>query len=119
MNDIVQIRETLLSFAETTEETPFGPEVAVYKVAGKMFATLVPEEFPVPMNLKCDPDRAVVLRDEHEAITPGYHMNKKHWNTLILDGSIPQPLVLELIEHSYYCVVRGHNKATRERLLKG
>lgn len=117
MNDIVQIRETLLSLPETTEETPFGPEVAVYKVAGKMFATLVPDDFPVPMNLKCDPDRAVVLRDNYEAIRPGYHMNKKHWNTVILDGSLPASLVDELIEHSYRCVVAGLNRKTRNRLL--
>ena len=117
MNDLEQIRETLLSFPESTEETPFGPEVAVYKVAGKMFATLSPDDHPVPMNLKCDPDRAITLRDAYEAIRPGYHMNKKHWNTLVLDGSLAQDLVLELIEHSFQCVVAGMSKAARERLL--
>ena len=116
MNDLEQIHETLLSFPETTEEMPFGPGVLVYKIAGKMFATLTPEAFPVPINLKCDPDRAIELRDEYAAIEPGYHMNKRHWNTLRLDGSIPDPLVLELIRHSLDCVLAGHTKAVRARI---
>lgn len=116
MNDIELIRSQLLSYPETSEETPFGPEVLVYKVAGKMFATLSPEDVPVPMNLKCDPDRAIELRDEYEAIEPGYHMNKKHWNTLQLDGSLPAPFVEELIRHSLDCVLKGHTKAIRERI---
>lgn len=116
MNDLERIREALLSYPETSEETPFGPEVLVYKIAGKMFATLSPEDVPVPMNLKCDPDRAVELRDEHEAINPGYHMNKRHWNTLQLDGSLPDSLVLELIRHSLDCVLTGCTKAVRERI---
>ena len=116
MNHIERFRETMLSYPETTEETPFGPEVLVYKVAGKIFATLAPEEVPVPMNLKCDPERAVVLRDEHEAIEPGYHMNKRHWNTLRLDGTLSDNLVLELIRHSFDRVLAGHTKAIRERI---
>lgn len=116
VNDIERLREAMLAFPETSEETPFGPEVLVYKVAGKMFATLVPEEVPVPMNLKCDPDRALELRDRHEAIEPGYHMNKRHWNTLRLDGSLGDDLVIELIGHSFDCVVAGHKKAVRERI---
>jgi predicted DNA-binding protein (MmcQ/YjbR family) len=118
MNDIEQIREHLLAHPETTEETPFGPEVLVYKVAGKMFATLTPEDVPVRMNLKCDPDRALSLRDEYDAILPGYHMNKRHWNTLNLDGSLPAPFVRELIDHSFDRVLAGHTRATRERIKK-
>lgn len=83
------------------ETTPFGPDVLVYKVGGKMFALTVPDEFPARINLKCDPERSIILRDEHEAIIPGYHMNKRHWNTLVLDGSLPARLVNELIDHSY------------------
>ncbi len=116
MNDIAGIREKLLSFPETTEETPFGPEVLVYKVAGKMFATLSPDELPVRMNLKCDPDRALDLRDEHETIIPGYHMNKKHWNTLVLDGSLPHNFILELIEHSFQLVLAGHTRKTQAQI---
>jgi predicted DNA-binding protein (MmcQ/YjbR family) len=66
-----------------------------------MFALTVPEEFPARINLKCDPERAVILRDEYESILPGYHMNKRHWNTLVLDGSLPSKLIGELIDHSY------------------
>ena len=116
MNNLEKLRDGLLSFPETTEEEPFGPGVLVYKVAGKMFATLSPEEVPVRMNLKCDPDRALELRDAHEAIEPGYHMNKRHWNTLNLDGSLPDDFVLELVTHSFDCVLAGHSKATRDRL---
>ena len=119
MNDLEAIRTHLLSFPESSEETPFGPEVLVYKVAGKMFATLSPDEVPVRMNLKCDPDRALELRDENEAIEPGYHMNKRHWNTLNLDGSLPNSFVLELITHSFERVVAGMPKAKREALLPG
>ena len=95
---------------EVTEETPFGPEILVYKVLGKMFATLGFEDEVGRMNLKCDPERASELRDEHEAILPGYHMNKKHWNTLVLDDLLPGDLVRELIDHSYDLVVKGMPK---------
>lgn len=95
------------------ETTPFGPDVLVYKVAGKMFALTVPDDFPARINLKCDPDRSVVLRDEYSAIAPGYHMNKRHWNTVTLDGSLPSPLVRELIDHSYDLVVASLPKSKR------
>lgn len=108
------VREHLLGIAGTSEETPFGPDVLVYKVQGKMFATLaVDESGGATMNLKCDPDRAQELRDAHQAILPGYHMNKKHWNTLVLDGSLTPTLVRELIEHSRDLVVAGLPKKRR------
>lgn len=116
MNDLERLRSTLLSLPETTEETPFGPEVLVYKVAGKMVATLTPDEVPVRMNLKCDPDRALELRDEYSAIHPGYHMNKRHWNTLELDGSLSDGFVEELIRHSFNRVLAGHSKKVREQI---
>ena len=105
-----------LSKPGAEETTPFGPEALVYKVAGKMFALAVPEDFPSRINLKCDPERAVLLRDEHAAILPGYHMNKRHWNTVVLDGSLPSSLVRELIDHSYDLVVAGLSKAQRAEL---
>ena len=117
MNDIERLRKHLLAYPETTEETPFGPEVLVYKVASKMFALLIPDEVPVRMNLKCDPERALELRDTHAAILPGYHQNKKHWNTLELDGSLTDGFVEELIRHSFDCVLAGFSKAARERIL--
>ena len=89
------------------ETTPFGPDVLVYKVGGKIFALTRPDEFPPRVNLKCDPDRALELRDEYDSVIPGYHMNKKHWNTVILDDSLPSDLVRALIDHSYALVVRG------------
>ena len=100
------------------ETTPFGPDALVYKVAGKMFALAVPDDFPARINLKCDPERAVLLRDEYPAIIPGYHMSKRHWNTVTLDGSLPAALVRELIDHSYDLVVAGLPKAERVKLVK-
>lgn len=93
------------------ETTPFGPDVLVYKVGGKMFALAAPEDFPARINLKCDPERATALRDEYSSILPGYHMNKRHWNTLILNGSIPSKLVSELIDHSYQLVTASLPKS--------
>lgn len=100
-------RTHCLSLPQVEESLPFGPEALVYKVAGKMFALLIPDEVPTRMNLKCDPERALELRDRFESILPGYHMSKKHWNTLILDGSLPTKMVRELIEHSFDLVVSG------------
>lgn len=97
------------------ETTPFGPEVLVYKVSGKMFAVTEPDEFPARINLKCDPERALALRYEYDAIIPGYHMNKRHWNTLVLDGSLPAKLVRELIDHSYDLVVASLPKSRRNK----
>ena len=94
-----------LSLPQTEETTPFGPEVLVYKVGGKMFAATQPDDFPARINLKCDPERSLTLRDEYPGIIPGYHMNKRHWNTVTLDGSVPGKLIRELIDHSYQLVV--------------
>jgi len=114
--NLESIRAHCLAFPGVTEECPFRPEVPVYKVLGKMFALLSPDEVPASMNLKCDPERALDLRDQYESILPGYHMNKKHWNTLILNGSLPSPLIKELIDHSYELVVGGLTKKDREKL---
>lgn len=103
-------RASLLGKDRVTEEAPFGPDVLVYKVAGKMFASLGFENEIGNMNLKCEPDRALMLREENESIIPGYHMNKKHWNTLVLDGSLSAKLVSGLIDHSYELVVSGMSK---------
>ncbi|MEM9480682.1 MAG: MmcQ/YjbR family DNA-binding protein [Verrucomicrobiota bacterium] len=113
-----ELREYLLSKKATTEEQPFGPDVLVYKIAGKMFATLGfdDKDGMGRTNLKCDPERAIDLRGEHDAIEPGYHMNKKHWNTLVLDGSLSPALVRELVDHSWDLVVAGMPKKAREEL---
>ena len=114
--DAETLRALLLSQAHATEETPFGPEHLVYKIGGeRMFAILSPDEFPVRVNLKCEPERALELRDRHEAILPGYHMNKRHWNTILLDGSLPGDLIDELVEHSFELVYAGLTKKLKEK----
>ena len=109
-------REVLLSKAHVSEGTPFGPEVLVYKVGDKMFSLLTIEEVPVRMNLKCDPERSLDLRDRYEGIIPGYHMNKKHWNTLILDQTLPENLIRELIDHSYDLVFAALAKKVKAEM---
>ncbi len=107
-------RTYLLSRPEAIEDFPFYPHVAVFKVCCKMFATLVMEQGTARMNLKCDPDEALMLRDIFPAVLPGYHMNKRHWNTLVLDGSIPDGEVERMIDRSYGLVVKG--LARKQRL---
>ena len=114
--DLPTAIDVCLGMRGAEETTPFGPDVLVYKVAGKMFALAVPEDVPARMNLKCDPEKAMELRDRYEGITPGYHMNKRHWNTVLLDGSVPGDLVREMIEESYALVVRGLTRKQREVL---
>jgi predicted DNA-binding protein (MmcQ/YjbR family) len=106
----------LLKFPQTTEEQPFGPDVDVYKVAGKMFAILAPEDTPPALSLKCDPVIAMELRQEYESVLPGYHLNKTHWNTVILDGGVPDDELKKMISHSYEQVVNGLPKSLRVRL---
>ncbi|MEM6885716.1 MAG: MmcQ/YjbR family DNA-binding protein [Verrucomicrobiota bacterium] len=117
MNEIETIHETLLAYPETEVSEPFGLGALVYKVSDKMFALMWVENVPVRLNLKCDPDRAIELRDEYDSIEPGYHMNKKHWNSVYLDGGVPDGIVLELIRHSFDCVLAKQSKAFRVRIL--
>ena len=110
------LRKILLERKATTEETPFGPQALVYKVMGKMFALIAWEEDPISISLKCDPDFALALRAQYPAVIPGYHMSKKHWNTVTLDGSIPEGEILGMIDDSYDLVVKGLKKVDREKL---
>ena len=112
--DLVDVMQHCQSLPGQTESTPFGPEVLVFKVGGKIFALLSPDDEPPRVNLKCDPARAELLRGTHSAIVPGYHMNKRHWNTVVLDRSLPPALVRELIDHSYQLVVAGLTARQRE-----
>ena len=117
-----ELRAVCLAKPGTSEDFPFGPDTLVFKVAGKMFA-LCPvqsgvDDDPLSVNLKCEPELAELLRGKYEAITPGYHMNKRHWNTVVLDGSVPEREVLELIDLSHTLVVKGLRKVERERLAK-
>ena len=109
-------REYCLKKPGATEDTPFGPEHLVFKVGGKMFALLTLEEVPPAANLKCDPDRALELRDRYEQVRPGYHMNKKHWNTVEIASGIPEAELRKMIDHSYELVVQRLSKAVRATL---
>ena len=106
-------RAYLLQRPEALEDFPFGPDVYVYKVANKMFATLGTEADVARINLKCDPDEAQFLRTMFDAVLPGYHMNKRHWNTVVLDGSIPRGEIERMIDRSFGLVVKSLQKPQR------
>ena len=114
--DLADVIALCLSLPGAEESQPFGPEVLVYKVGGKVFAIASPDDFPPRINLKCDPDRAMELRDEYEAIIPGFHMNKKHWNTVMLDGSLPKGVVPDLVRHSHDLVMASLPAKLRPRV---
>lgn len=112
--DIEMFRQFCLALPAVTEELPFGPDTLVYKVAGKMFALTDINTFE-SINLKCDPEQAIELREQYSAVLPGYHMNKKHWNTVLMDGSISNQLVREWTKQSYDLIVASLPKASREK----
>jgi predicted DNA-binding protein (MmcQ/YjbR family) len=105
--DLAQFREYCLSKPHATEGTPFGPDVLVFKVGGKIFALAALDEVPTTVNLKCDPDLALDFRDRYEQVTPGYHMNKKHWNTVEIETRIPDAELRMMIDHSYDLVANS------------
>ena len=109
--DLAEFREYCLTKPGSTEGTPFGPDVLVFKVSGKMFALAALDELPTTVNLKCDPDLALDLRDRYEEVRPGYHMNKKHWNTVQIEGAIPDAELRKMIDHSYELVIKGLPKS--------
>jgi predicted DNA-binding protein (MmcQ/YjbR family) len=114
--DATGLRAWCLRQPGAIEDFPFGPETSVFKVAGKMFALSALERTPLEVSVKCEPDRAVDLRATYPAIRPGYHLSKRHWNTLTMDGSLPEQLVRDLVEDSYDLVVGALPKRVRERL---
>ena len=105
-----------LGFPGAIEERPFGPVTTTFKVAGKIFALSGLEQEPLKVSLKCEPELAVQLRATYPAVVPGYHLNKRHWNTVALDGSMPDALVRDLVEDSYDLVVSALPKRMREEL---
>ena len=111
-----ELRASCLARAGATETFPFGPENSVFKVGGKMFAISALERTPLEVSLKCEPELAVELRATYSAIRPGYHLNKRHWNTVTLDETLPDKLVRDLIEDSYDLVVSALPKRTRDQL---
>jgi predicted DNA-binding protein (MmcQ/YjbR family) len=112
----VELRAWCLDQNGAVEEFPFGPEHSVFKVAGKMFALTALGRTPLEVSVKCEPEIAVDLREGYAAIRPGYHLNKRHWNTITLDGSLPDQLVRDQIEDSYDLVVSALPKRTRAAL---
>ncbi|MFN4853009.1 MAG: MmcQ/YjbR family DNA-binding protein [Bacteroidota bacterium] len=114
--NIDSLREYCLGKPHVTEALPFGPDVLVFKVAGKMFL-LIPLDTPnLQFNAKCDPERCIELREKYPCIKPGYHMDKSKWNTVLVDYSLPANMILGLIDHSYEQVVLGLPKKTRKQL---
>ena len=112
-----ELRDYCLAKPFVTESLPFGPDTLVFKVQNKMFALHGLEREPPAVNLKCDPERAEELRDEFpDHILPGYHMSKRHWNTVLLAG-LPGRLLLDLVDHSYDLVVQSLKKADRETVV--
>jgi predicted DNA-binding protein (MmcQ/YjbR family) len=110
------LRQYLLGKPGASEEFPFGPSAMVFKVRGKMFALIAVQETPMRLNLKCDPELALHLRAMYEAVKPGYHMNKKHWNTVTIDGTLPDEEIITMINDSYDLVVKGLPQGERKSL---
>src|SRR4029077_19077267 len=114
--DLEQFREYCLEKIAATESMPFGEGVLVFKVAGKIFALAALDEIPATVNLKCDPDLALALRDRYEQVQPGYHMNKKHWNTVEIDSGVPEAELRKMIDCSYELVMKSLPKPARAKL---
>lgn len=113
--DLGDLREYCLNKPRVTEGTPFGEDVLVFKVAGKIFALASLDDVPPRVNLKCDPELALELRDRYEEVTPGYHMSKKHWNTVELGGRVSNEELRRMIDHSYDLVVGSLPKKRARR----
>lgn len=110
------LRNTCLNLTGAVEEFPFGPDVAVYKVRGKMFALLPVAAESLTISLKSDPVEAAMLREMYTAVQAGYHLNKKHWNTVTVDGEIPEAQIIEMIEDSYTLVRQKLSKKEQKIL---
>lgn len=110
-----QLLEYALAKPEVEQSLPFGPDVLVLKTNAKMFLLIPLDTDPLRFNAKCDPERAIQLREEYNGIVPGYHMNKNLWNTVLLDGSVPAALVRELIDHSYELIRAKPKKTTPKK----
>lgn len=111
------LRNYCLAKKGVTEELPFGPDTLVFKVLGKIFALTGLDAVPLTVNLKCEPEKAIALREEYpDGVLPGYHMNKRHWNTVIPEANLPDSLIFDLIDHSYDLVLAGLTKKARQEL---
>ncbi|UPT67981.1 MAG: MmcQ/YjbR family DNA-binding protein [Sphingobacteriales bacterium JAD_PAG50586_3] len=115
--NIEELREYCMAKKHVTEGFPFDNETLVFKVMNKMFALTSINNNPLSVNLKCDPEKAVALREEYSCVLPGYHMSKQHWNTVVIDGSVPDKLVMEWIDDSYNLIVASLPKRVREQMM--
>ena len=115
--DIESVREYCISKKAAAESMPFDDTTLVFKIAGKIFALASLDTHPLRINLKCDPEKAVDLRERFESVRPGYHMNKTHWNTIEINGEVPRDLLIKLIDHSYNLVKAKLTKKVREKYL--
>ena len=114
--NLEELREYCISKKGVEETLPFGPDTIVFKVMGKAFLLTEFENNPVQFNVKCDPEKAISLREHYSCVLPGYHMNKKHWNTIIVDGTATNKLLEEWITDSYDLVVKGLTQKEKEKL---
>ena len=112
-----ELRRLCLDFPGAYEDFPFGPETSVFKVEGTLFAISALASTPMKVSLKCEPELAEELRSSYpDAIAPGYHLNKRHWNTVVCDGTLPEGMVRDMVEDSYDLIVAAMPAAVRERL---
>lgn len=114
--NLESLRDYCLAFPGVTEELPFGPDTLVFKVMGKVFLLTGLDEPRLSFNVKCDPEKAEELRETYSEVRPGYHMNKKHWNTVYAQGGIPNHLLFEMVKDSYDLVVKSLTKKMKEEL---
>ena len=115
--DLEYIRKFCLDKKSVTESFPFGNTALVFKVAGKIFLILSIDSRPLQFNVKCDPEKAILLREEFSSVIPAFHMNKKHWNTLVLDGQVPVKQIREMIDESYALVAKSLPLQERKKIL--
>lgn len=116
--NLEQFRNYCISKKAATEDLPFDETTLVFRVGNKIFAITSLERLPFRVNLKCDPERAIELRERYECVTPGYHMNKKHWNSIEPNNDLPDDILKELIDHSYDLVFKSLKKSDREKISK-
>ncbi len=114
--DASQLENYILEKKGAAKDFPFGPETVVFKVCNKMFALIGWKDDAARVNLKSDPQEAIALRSMFPSVTPGYHMNKEHWNTVFLDGTVPEPVIRKMVDDSYQLVVKSLRKKDRQSL---
>lgn len=115
--NLEQFRNYCLSKKAATEDLPFDETTLAFRIGNKIFAITDLERLPFRVNLKCDPERAVEMRERYDCVTPGYHMNKKHWNSIEPDSDLPDEILIELIDHSYDLVFSSLKKSERDRII--